>query len=97
MLKLCSSARFLALILLAGTCFAQNPEASKFYKLDFVVKEVEGTKVLNSRAYSMIVSTEKSSPPSSIRTGSRVPTPTSAGNTQFTYIELGVNIDWPSA
>ena len=93
MLKPCCSARFVALILFAGSCFGQNPESAKFYKLDFVVKEVEGAKVLNARAYSMIVSTEKSTQNSSIRAGSRVPTPTSPGSAQFNYIELGVNID----
>jgi hypothetical protein len=36
-----------------------------FYKLDFVLKEVDGDRVLNSRAYSMTMSTE--STPSSIR------------------------------
>jgi hypothetical protein len=86
-------ARLLPLILLAGTCFAQNPDAAKFYKLDFVVKEVEGAKVLNARSYSMIVSTDKSAPPSSIRTGSKVPYPTGPGSNQYNYAEVGVNID----
>lgn len=93
MLKPCWSALCLVLILLAGNCLGQNPESSKFYKLDFVVKEVDGAKVLNARTYSMIVSADKTTPGSSIRAGSRVPTPTSAGSTQFQYIELGVNID----
>lgn len=43
---------------------ATKPPA-KFYKLDFVLKEVDGDRVLNSRAYSMSMSTE--STPSSIR------------------------------
>src|SRR5712691_8359017 len=86
------SVRFLALALMAGTSFAQNPEPPKFYKLDFVVKEVEGTKVLNARSYSITVSTDASSPHSSIRTGSKVPTPTGTTG-QFTFIDLGVNID----
>ena len=73
MLKSCWSARFVALILLAGSCSGQNPESPKFYKLDFVVKEVEGAKVLNARAYSMIVSTEKSTQASSISAGSNNP------------------------
>src|SRR5438132_10893207 len=88
-----SNGRLVALAFLTATCFAQNPDAAKFYKLDFLVKEVEGAKVLNSRAYLMIVSTDKSSPPSSIRAGSRVPMPSSPGSSQFTFIELGVSID----
>src|SRR5712692_4544325 len=86
------SVSFLALALIAGTCFAQNPEPPKFYKLDFVLKEVEAAKVLNARSYSITVSTDTSSPHSSIRTGSRVPTPTGSAG-QFTFIDVGVNID----
>ena len=97
MLKPCTTSRALALVLFLGTCFAQAPESSKFYKLDFVVKEVEGTKVLNARSYSMIVSTEQPSPASSIRAGSRVPIFSSPGSTQYTYTEVGVNIDCRSA
>src|SRR5260370_9149016 len=83
--------RILPFILLAGTCSAQNPDAAKFYKLDFVVKEVEGAKVLNARSHSMIVSTDKSAQPGSIRSGSKGPYATSVG--QFNYAEAGVNID----
>ena len=86
------NACLLALLVSTGTCFAQSPE-SKFYKLDFVVKEIEGTKVLNARAYSTTVSTDKSSPSSLIRTGSRVPVPTSPDGKQFNFSEVGVNID----
>jgi len=89
-------ARLLPLILFAGTCFAQNPDSGKFYKLDFVVKEVEGAKVLNARSYSMIISTDKSAPQGSIRTGSKVPYPTGPGSTQYNYADVGVNIDCKS-
>ncbi|MEO7144303.1 MAG: hypothetical protein ABI165_12470 [Bryobacteraceae bacterium] len=86
------SALFLAATAMAGTCFAQNPEAVKFYKLNFVVKEVDGAKVVNSRAYSMIVSTDKSARPTSVRTGSKVPYQVSNGG-GFQYADVGVNID----
>ena len=39
--------------------------SAKFYKLEFVLKEVDGDRILNSRAYSMLMSTD--STPSSIR------------------------------
>lgn len=86
---------FLTGMLFAGTCFAQNPESSKFYKLDFVVKEVDGGKVLNARAYSTNISTEKGTAGSSIRAGSKVPYLTSPapGSTQYNYADVGVNID----
>ena len=65
----------------------------KFYQLDFVVKEVEGGKVTNSRAYSMIASPQGRGV---IRVGSRLPVPTAGTTAQtsnFTYIDVGVNID----
>lgn len=79
------------LLLAASTCAAQTPEPPKFYKLDFVVKEIEGGKTLNARNYSTILSTKGR--PSSIRAGSRVPVPSAPGSSQWTYLEVGVNID----
>ncbi len=81
-------ASLVGLTLVAGSCLAQTPEPSKFFKLDFVVKEVEANKVLNTRSYSMTVSTDKSSGHSSLRSGSKVP---NANNNS--YIDVGVNID----
>ena len=79
----------LALALMAATAFAENAEPPKFYKLDFVVKEVEGGKVLNARAYSMLASTDSNG---SIRAGSKVPMPASPGE-KAAYIDVGTNID----
>ncbi|MDQ2949502.1 MAG: hypothetical protein M3Y27_26785 [Acidobacteriota bacterium] len=77
---------------LAATCFAQNPDGPKFYKLDFTVKDMEGARSMSSRTYSMVAATD--GPNSSIRAGSKVPIPSSPGSTQpFSFIELGVNID----
>jgi hypothetical protein len=80
----------------AGSCLGQSLEPTKFYKLEFVVKEVEGGKVVNSRAYFMTVPVEapgQNNVAGSIRTGSRVPVPTSSGGGGFNYIDVGVNID----
>ena len=84
----------------AGSCLGQAVEPTKFYKLEFVVKEVEGTKVVNSRSYLMTVPVEapgQNGPAGgSIRTGSRVPTPTATGagaSAGFNYIDVGVSID----
>jgi hypothetical protein len=87
--RICS----LALTLAAVTCFAQDAVPSRFYKLDFVVKEVEGTKVLNARTYSMIVSDGKWNHHSEIRTGSKVPYSASADGSQYTFLDVGVSID----
>ena len=76
----------------AGACFAQDtkvekPEA-KFYKLNFVVKEVEGSKVLNARTYSMLASTDSTN---SIRAGEKVPVTVGPGQTQI--LDIGTNVD----
>lgn len=86
---------------LAGTCFSQDVEPAKFYKLDFIVKEIEGTKTLNSRSYSMVAALGNLH--TSIRAGSRVPFssggkkpatgPYTTTTPQYQNIDVGVNID----
>jgi len=86
----------MALVMSTGSCLAQDALPPKFYKLDFAVKEVDGGKVLNARTYSVEVSTEPergTSPACVIRTGSKVPMMTAGANPQFTFIDVGVNID----
>jgi hypothetical protein len=86
--------------------FAQSQDAGKtvepqkFYKLEFVVKEVEGGKVLNARTYSTTVLADaKDSGSTSIRAGGGVPyqTTTTMADSKtlqsFQYFEIGVNID----
>ncbi|HWD98410.1 MAG TPA: hypothetical protein VG345_05225 [Bryobacteraceae bacterium] len=74
-----------------ATCIAQEPAPAspKFYKLEFVVKELSAGKVTNSRSYVTIGQAEHSN--QSIRTGDKVPVSTGGGG--FTYIDVGVNID----
>src|SRR6266404_3853455 len=74
---------------------AQEPA---FYRLDFVVKEVESGKVVNSRSYSSMVAVGSNG---SIRTGGRTPVPTGTGGglspltqAQYTFYDTGVNIDF---
>ncbi len=83
----------IAVTLLAVTCFGEDAVPPKFYKLDFVVKEVEGGKVLNARGYSMTVSEDKLKDHSEIRTGSKVPYSTNADGSQYTFLDVGVNFD----
>ena len=85
------SIRFIAFGLLASTGLAQSPEGSKFYKLEFTVKEIEGTRAPSSRSYSMVATTD--GPNSSIRAGSKVAIPAVSGSAQLDFIETGVNID----
>ena len=66
-----------------------KPREPSFYKVDFVIKEVEGGKAVNSRAYSSIVSQNDRG---SIRTGNKVPMPTGSGNS-YQYYDVGITID----
>lgn len=97
----------LMLAIAAGTALAQNaeppksPEPQKFYKLEFVVKEVEAGKVLNARSYSMTAAGGAQNA-ASIRAGSKVPIASGGfaqggagaqSYRQFQYVDVGVNID----
>jgi hypothetical protein len=82
------------LLVLAGAALAQAQEGARlFYKLDFVVKEVEGGKTVNSRTFStMLAATQgQNAQQATIRAGGRVAVPT--GATSFNNYDLGVNID----
>jgi hypothetical protein len=96
MLKMKNSwAPLLITVLMTETCFAQTEkkqdEQQKFYHLDFVVKEVDGGKVVNSRSYSTMISTGDFD--NVIRTGNKVPYQTGAGPNNYQYLDVGVNID----
>lgn len=84
-------------LLVAAGCFAQNEkskpaEGSKAFQLDFVVKELEDGKVVNSRNYSIMVATPGNA--GSIRAGDKVPVITEGGGSpKTTYLDVGVNID----
>ncbi len=84
----------LAFVAAIGMGLAQGDKSAEtptsYYKLDFVVKEVEGGKTVNSRAYTTTISTERGGR-TSIRTGSRVPVPGKDGT--FNYLEMGVSLD----
>src|SRR5262245_14058543 len=78
------------LLVLAGTALAQT-EVPRFYKLDFVVKEVEGGKPVNSRTFSTMLPMQPGNrEAATIRAGGRVPVTTGGGTSFF---DLGVNID----
>jgi hypothetical protein len=79
------------------------PAPQHFYHLQFAVEELDANgKVTNTRTYDETISTG-SGPDQQIKTGSRVPiatgsygssgTPANLANTQFQYIDLGVDLD----
>src|ERR1700722_4175702 len=86
---------FLSVIVTAGACFAQKPiEDARYYRLDFVVKEMESGKVINARSYSTTTVSTGGPRGSVIRSGNKVPTSTGGtGPGSLTYLDIGVNID----
>ena len=102
-----TSAKFstiaVAIAMLAAPSFPQSPNApapavqvrqeepAKFFRLDFILKELEGGKVINSRSYSTSASTRASDGGCSIRSGDKVGR--SDGSGKISYIDIGVSID----
>lgn len=92
-------------LLLGSTAFAQsskadkdqpesNEPAQKFYKLDYVLRELDGNKEISKRSYT--ISMKAVHDDKQIRTGSRVPVAIGPGvnnQPQFQYMDVGVNID----
>jgi hypothetical protein len=99
------SIKLVLLLLLTGvaaaTTNAQSPSSPpiplKYYKADFVVKEVDATgHVTNSRSYSTILATNNQPATNQIRSGNRIPFRTGLnekGDTEIQYVDIGVNID----
>jgi hypothetical protein len=90
------AAVYLAAALAAGTCFAQGeekktPEEPRYFRLDFVVKELEGGKIITARNYFTTVASQTREV-SSIRTGDKVPLQTGSGGS-YNFFDVGVNID----
>jgi len=84
----------------------QESSGGRHYQVVFVAREVEGGKVINSRRYETDMALQgPGSGTGSIRTGSKVPVATGsyksgadAGvQTQFQYVDVGVNIDFSRA
>ncbi len=82
---------------------ASAPEAPKQeYLIKFLAKEVENGRVINTREYMLHTRAgANASDSAQIKTGSRVPiatgsfggnTSTSLVNTQFTYVDVGINL-----
>lgn len=92
-MKTISGTLCLALLVLTP-CLAQSDKPDeKFYKLDFVAKELDGGKVTNSRTYSLLISNAITTKGGSVRVGSRLPIQSPPGTGSFQYYDLGVNID----
>jgi type II secretory pathway component GspD/PulD (secretin) len=63
----------------------------KNYRLTYTVTEMDGGKQIGTQHYAMILASGQTT---SLKLGNRVPIATGTGNqTQFTYIDVGMNID----
>ncbi len=97
--------KYAIVVLTAFSCFGQSaPDKNsapkpantekKFYQLNFVVRELEGEHVINSRSYSMTMGTEFRG---AIRAGEKVPFASSSSVNgsiqQWQQIDVGANID----
>ena len=90
--------RFLQLLLVCGLASvltaqeAPKRPVQKFFKVSFLIYELDDGKKINERTYSFPVTTVDGNPrDGSIRVGTRVPITT--GEKQIQYLDVGLNID----
>lgn len=69
---------------------SKQPKPAVFYRVEFVVRELENGKRINSRSYTMLAKEDR---PTRIRVGNRVPYSTGPAG-QFQYSDVGMNIDF---
>jgi hypothetical protein len=80
-------------LLTLGVCSAQAQDApkkepeAKYFHLNFVLKELDEGKVVNSRAYSTVISTNARAGGCNVRSGDKVRRP------QNSEIDVGVSFD----
>jgi hypothetical protein len=89
----------LATTLVAGALLAQGDKSAapaaepEYFRMDFVVKEIQDGKVVNSRSYSL-VTLASGKDRGSVRAGTKMPVQTgSPQSPAFQYVDVGVNID----
>jgi hypothetical protein len=85
-----------AMIAPAAAVYAQDVRDVGLYKVDFTMRDSTDTAAKNGRKYSLLINGRNKSV---MKVGNRVPAATGGGggigqpNTQFTYLDIGVNID----
>lgn len=77
---------------LAPLAAAQTSRGPAVYKVDFTIRDSGDAGAKMGRKYSIVVNERQKG---TFKVGNRIPMATggSAGNTQFTYVDVGVNID----
>lgn len=73
---------------------ADAAQEERNFQLTFTARELdENGKVINTRRYDTMLSVGPRGGSSNIRTGAKVPLPTSPTSSQFTYMDVGANFD----
>ena len=75
-----------ACLLFSGAVSAQDAPA---YRLNFAFREMEGAKNVSTRHYTMLASTQTYS---RLNIGTKIPVPAASGSTQYSYVDVGVNV-----
>src|SRR5579864_3232189 len=73
-------------LLLLAAAYAQEPTV---YRLNFALHETESGKAVNTRNFTMTVAPREYQ---KLNIGDRVAVPNSPGSSQFTYVDVSVNI-----
>ena len=86
-----------AVLAMSAAARAQNDatkpgDTREFYRLDFVLKEMEGSKLINTRSFQMMTAANEDAT-SSIRSGDKIPVPAVGAGGTTIYIDVGVNLD----
>jgi hypothetical protein len=92
-MRLHAKALLLVAVLAPLAAIAQPGRSSTVYRVDFNIKDTGDAGAKAGRKYSLLINDRQKSV---FRVGSRVPTITGGGSTtsaQYTYIDVGVNID----
>jgi hypothetical protein len=84
--------RMLLIAAILAPLAAAQTRVPSVYKVDFIIRDSGDAGAKTGRKYSMVVNEHQRG---TFRVGNRVPMATSntPGSTQFTYIDVGVNID----
>ena len=71
---------------------AQTARGPAVYKVDFIIRDSGDAGAKTGRKYSIVVNERQKG---TFKVGNRIPMATGggAGNTQFTYVDVGVNLD----
>lgn len=81
---------FIAVTALLGQDAAKPAKEVRFYRVDFVLKELEEGKILSLRTHQAQLAGESGTGPVTIRSGSRIPY---ASGQNLQYADIGTNID----